>query len=348
MNDFNPTNPACIKEYKTNEESDFSQMLLLDEAALIIESCDSLFDTTNLRLTTVLEWSPFMESMFSYFISLKPGTPEVLFSKVETLVPELQGVYDFTFACINIHGKKYLLWTIYDYTTLYKELQRNQQRMHELEIQRQSLNNRIYQILNKNINLRTKTTAGNFSSSLLFQANNILLKNIFTDLEKISSVFKNKISLDILQTFEMNLLFQELKHSIYKNSNISVDCKVEWPFPKTIIGDFYNLKYILYDLLTIQNQQTSSSPSLSVTSAKGNNKDCHLSFKVETPLLSLSENQKTALNNEFSLDKLDENLLRLKIIQKLIMLQNGFVQSIISKNNRTTILFQLTYRVEEN
>lgn len=350
MNNFSPTNPLHIKEYKTDSGSDFSQMLLLDEAALIVESCDSLFDTKHLRKTSALEWSPFIESMFSYFISLKPETPEVLFSKVETFIPELQGIYDFTFAVIDLHGKKYLLWTIYDYTALYKELQRNQQRMHELEIQRQSLNNRIYQILNKNISLRSKTTNHHSSPccSLLFQANNILLKNIFTDLEKISSVSKNQINLNSLQTFDLYLLFQELQDSIYKNARITIDYKIERPFPKAIIGDFYNLKYILYDLLTIQNQQTKASPLLEVTCVNIGNKDCLFSFRVETPLLSLSESEEIALNNEFSLNMLNEKLLRLKIIQKLIMLQSGIVQSIISKNNRTTILFQLTYRLAEN
>ena len=145
-----------INQHKSNIENDYNQMLLLDVDSHIVESCDTLFSTLHLKPSAAIHWSPFIESIFSYLVTLESGTPEILFSRVEQPLPELQGFYDFTFAPLMIKGKKYILWTIYDYTALYQELQRTQQRRHEFEIQRQNLNNRIHNIVIKNLSLRSK------------------------------------------------------------------------------------------------------------------------------------------------------------------------------------------------
>ena len=332
----------------TNDNTDFNQMLLLDENAYIVESCDSLFSTTNLRNRSVLEWSPFVESIFGYLISLKAGTPEILFSRVEQPNENLRGFYDFTFASLDIENKKYILWTIYDYTSLYRELQINQQKRHELEIQKQNLNNRIHQIVVKNLKLKTKKIAMMKETPLLLKANNIILKNIVSDLDNIHPFFKTNVENYLVHTFSLERLTQDLAQKIEQNNELNLHYNISKNRFNNIIGDDNQVKYILYELLTLNNHKGSNVTKLDIDFNQKSSTEYQLNFKIINQRLHLTDQQIKDLGNEISLEESLEYLFRLKITLKLILLQNGFIQSIACQNNQTIIQFGLTYRISEN
>ena len=340
--DLNDTKPA-----ENNDNIDFNQMLLLDKGAYIVESCDSLFSTTDLKDKPVLEWSPFVESMFSYLISLKAGTPEVLFSRVEQPNKNLKGFYDFTFAPVSIKGNKYILWTIYDYTTLYTELQVNQQKRHELEIQKQNLNNRIYNIIVKNLSLKTKQGVTQEKTPLLLKANNFILKSIVADLDNINPFFKTAGDNYHIHTFSLSQLIQDLVKKIRQSSDIDLSFDISNDPFSNIIGDDNQVKYILYELLTLSNTKEGNSVKLAIDFNKKFENEYQVTFKITNQRLRLSNQETKDLGNEISLEEPVEYLFRLKIILKLILLQNGFIQSITCQDNQSIIQFGLTYRISE-
>jgi len=309
---------------------------------------DSLFTTVNLKNKSVLEWSPFVESIFGYLISLKAGTPEILFSRVEQPNEHLRGFYDFTFAPLNIKNKKYILWTIYDYTGLYRELQINQQKRHELEIQKQNLNNRIHHIIIKNLKLKTKKIVSKRETPLLLKANNIILKNIVADLDNIHPFFQTASDNYLANTFSLNQLIKDLTIKIAQNNDIKLSYdKLSNKF-NNIIGDNNQIKYILYELLTLNNTEGKNTVKLELDFSQKFNTEYQIIFKITNQRLHLTDQQIEGLVNEISLEESLEHLFRLKITLKLILLQNGFIQSINCQDNETVIQFGLTYRISEN
>jgi hypothetical protein len=128
-----------LKAYKskTKRLENSNQIVVLDEYGCIVQSCESIFDTTPYRTTPIQFAIPFLESVFEVISSLRVGTPEVLFSRIESPSPELVGYYDFTFSKIEDNQKNYILWGIYDFTPLYQDLIQYQQRYNEQEIYRQ-------------------------------------------------------------------------------------------------------------------------------------------------------------------------------------------------------------------
>ncbi len=124
---------------KVRHLSKFSQLILLSDEAHIISSCDSIFTTKELENIAVTTWFPFLESIFDYLMQLTLKSPEVKFSKIETPISQLPGIYDFNFSKILIDEQELLLWTIYDYTNLYEDFKNYQQRKNEYEILREIL-----------------------------------------------------------------------------------------------------------------------------------------------------------------------------------------------------------------
>jgi hypothetical protein len=334
-----------IQQEQNNEGKDFYQLLLLNNNSFIVESCDSLFSTKLLKHQPVTEWSPFVESIFEYIINLKSGTPEILFSGVEQPHDNLKGFYDFTFAPINIENNKYILWTIYDYTQLYKELQVHQQRKHELEIQRQNLGNKIHNIIIKNLSLKYKKSLSKEETPLLLKANNLILKNIVTDFEVISPFSNNNINSYLPQTFSVLQLIDNVKNQLEQNEGIELVCYTTEKISKNVIGNGDSLQYIFYELLSLNNYETATAAKLKWSFNEAEGQTYPFLFEIVNPRLSLSDSEIEAVLNEISLDEDNECLFRLNIVLKLISLQNGFVQSIDCQNNQTIIQFSLTCRI---
>lgn len=126
-----------LQRYKAQRLKHFSQVIVLNEKGKIIQSCDSIFSTTDLAAVPVYQWFPFLESIFESLLTLEVGMPELVFTKVEQPFDLLQGYYDFSFSKIAEGKEVVLLWFIYDYTALYQDLKYHQQLRNELEIKRQ-------------------------------------------------------------------------------------------------------------------------------------------------------------------------------------------------------------------
>ncbi|MGK0389915.1 MAG: hypothetical protein ACI94Y_002660 [Maribacter sp.] len=135
-----------VEQIRQQKLAHFCQVILIEKDGNVVESCDSIFNTSTLTQYSVSEWFPFIESVFYSLEHLKVGDAKLLFSKVEEPAPFLQGYYDFSFSRIEMKGKEYILWELFDYTTLYEDFKKYQQKRNELEIQRQ-----LFEIENKKL-----------------------------------------------------------------------------------------------------------------------------------------------------------------------------------------------------
>jgi hypothetical protein len=126
-----------LQQYKEKRLARFNQLVLLDDVGKVVQSCNSIFDTSNYSNKSICSDIPFLDSIFDIINSITLHSSEILFSKVESSFNQLKGVYDFTFSKILIENKTYILWAIYDFTALYKDLIDYQQRYNDLEIKKQ-------------------------------------------------------------------------------------------------------------------------------------------------------------------------------------------------------------------
>ena len=131
-----------LDKNKVRHLSKFSQLILLNVDAYIVSSCNSIFPTHELIDTPVNSWFPFLESIFDYLYQLQANSSEVKFSKIETPIRQLPGIYDFTFSKVIIDQEELLLWAIYDYTELYEDFKHYQQKKNEFEILMETLERR--------------------------------------------------------------------------------------------------------------------------------------------------------------------------------------------------------------
>lgn len=115
------------------------QIILLDREGLVHYSCDSLFEASKYKKESLLEMSPFLESIMPNLRNLNPKSAAVRFSKLENPCEELPGAYDFSFQWVNIHEGNFILWCIYDYSQLYESIRISQQKRQELELYKESL-----------------------------------------------------------------------------------------------------------------------------------------------------------------------------------------------------------------
>jgi len=131
-----------IKNKVDKEITKWRQLLLLDDDGFIMASCDSIFSSKSMRDNPVFVYFPLLESIFQDILQLQPHDSEIRFSKVESTNKCLPGFYDFTFYRTDIDSSLPILWTIYDYTDLYEDYMRYQQRKHEILLAQELLKSR--------------------------------------------------------------------------------------------------------------------------------------------------------------------------------------------------------------
>ena len=71
-------------------------------------------------------------------------------------------------------------------------------------------------------------------------------------------------------------------------------------------------------------------------------------IKIINSQLHLTDVQIHQIQNEISLEETSSFLFRLNLVLKLILLQNGILQSIVCQNNQTMIQFGLAFRITDN
>lgn len=116
-----------LQHYKIQKKlSTDSQILLMDHKGQFKASCNALFPTDHLKNTSLLDWSPFLESIFSNIQQIKANKPFEI-KCIQSNIRGLSGFYDYHFQMIKVNGNNLILWQITDKTSFYKALQKKQQ-----------------------------------------------------------------------------------------------------------------------------------------------------------------------------------------------------------------------------
>lgn len=370
-----------IDRFKVETLSKFSQLILLDEKSYILESCDSIFDTEKLRKTPGIDWFPFLESIYDQLLKLEPGSPEIKFAKVEKPLDDLQGYYDFTFAKRLIDGKERILWSIYDYTDLYIDFMQYQQKRNELEIHRQKLEYNYKTLKNQKEILQYKNLILENIQSIQSEYNSIinqalvqpinildgltdmlskvantgekdylvklkdsigLLQKVIGELEQISSPFDTQSNKYEEVDIEFNLVqtlvevFDTFRDQV--SSDVQLNFHIDEDTNKNLIGNPIRLKRIVYSLLLNSHQNDNEAAiQIMVFSSSNRNGLCSINFQI-------SENGKKDGIPIISI-KRKEQLVRLSIVKKLILIQGGEILVNENKSDSTlNISCQLPYK----
>ena len=98
------------------------QISYLNKKGQLIASSNGIFSTDCLQNESVLICFPFLESIFNNLIAGAPGKSYV-FEGVQTCIPCLPGIYDFTFTRLPAGTKNgaVLVWSIVDNTRYYNQ-----------------------------------------------------------------------------------------------------------------------------------------------------------------------------------------------------------------------------------
>ncbi|MFK7935772.1 MAG: hypothetical protein AB8G22_19825 [Saprospiraceae bacterium] len=108
-----------------------TQTIYLDKTGYLQNSCDSLFSTVGWQKGTILRQFPLLKSIFAGLAKMQVGNHPIHIPKVESATGLPNGFYDFSFVCLEIEGKDFIRWVIYDYTQKYSQLQETQQSQHD-------------------------------------------------------------------------------------------------------------------------------------------------------------------------------------------------------------------------
>ncbi len=364
-----------VKEFLLKHRSKFSQLIILDEQALIISSCDSIFDTQVLKESPVVSWFPFLESIYSNVWSMVEKDSNITFNKVETSLAELPGIYDFTFSTLTIQNKQLLLWSIYDYTDLYEDFKQFQQRKNELEIHRETLERRHKNLrstedikLQQNIIIESLdhlqlTYYNKIKDALLSPVNALdgftflitgaletrdtkytqqlrfAIKQLNLILDDLDTVNFENIANDF-KNQEFNLL--DLIHGIEtliqsKTNNFKLQHNIGVDVPDLLLGNFLYLKQTIFGILHNAAQvHPNSNYEIVINKIEDEPNLIKLHFQI---VEYLNANSITHSKVDYS-----RMIYQLSIIRQLIELQQGqvFVQK-DPKNLSISINFELSF-----
>jgi len=196
--------------------TDFHQVILIDDNAFVIESCNSIFDVEQFMGKSICEHFCFLESEFKHISSCKSG--KITFEKVQTEHSVLPGFYDFEFSKTTISDKSCIKWDIFDYTKVYEEFVKVQQLKNELDIQRQ--------YLNRNADSRPEVNEQNFFQS------------------EYNADYHSKTSLDLKELLNSNFDILNLVKSSSTDSRVFLDIE-------HLMGNLEMLSSEMQDYLTI-------------------------------------------------------------------------------------------------
>jgi len=126
-----------LNKYQLTHLSRSTQFVLFNIEGKLLESCNSLFQTSTLGDQTVFEWFPFLEAITDVIRMLDLGE-EVLFQRIQKPSALMPGAYDFK-VIRPITEVDTLLMIIVDHTEMYRQYQALQQQFNELYIEKQRI-----------------------------------------------------------------------------------------------------------------------------------------------------------------------------------------------------------------
>jgi len=115
------------------------QIILLDKEGCVHFSSETLFSTKAYVGTSMLSDNPFLESIFPQLKELTADSPTIRYSKIENPIPLLKGAYDFSFSFVHVEEGDFIMWSVYDYSDLYKKIKASQQKRNEMELYKERL-----------------------------------------------------------------------------------------------------------------------------------------------------------------------------------------------------------------
>ncbi len=352
--------------------SKFSQLILLNEQAQIVSSCDSIFTASTFKNDQVTDWFPFMESIFPSLWSMMTNQPNISFNKMQTPIPELPGIYDFTFSKVSIEHEAFILWNIYDFTDLYEDFRQFQQRKNELEIHRETLERRYQSLIHKDdikiqhniiierLDHLQLTYFNKIKSALLAPVNGldgitfllakslenkekkylqqlrITLKQLSLILDELEITNTTNLPAFSQENFKLIDLFIELT-SIIPSKPSSLKYSIDEKIPEVINGNSLYLKQTLFGIIinaTNLHPKSSFEVKVKLLERQGHN------LKIQFQLLEYLNAKSVLLSEE------DYSILiyRLSIVKQLIDLQRGHIY--VDKNPKDlsiSINFDLNY-----
>lgn len=128
-------NTATLSHSESNKTA--LQQILIDTRGFILESTDTIFSTFPQRHRPVMEWSPFIESIFPTLLSLNLCSPEIFFPRIQSITNKLMGLYDCSFMCVEwCDNQAIIVWNILDNSADMQKIQQAQQIFNEIRMRR--------------------------------------------------------------------------------------------------------------------------------------------------------------------------------------------------------------------
>ncbi len=332
-----------IEHVRKQKLAKFCQVMLISKEGLVVESCNSIFDVSKYSNKNIVDWFPFLESTFPTVRSQPKDTPALIFSKVENPSSFLPGYYDFTFSIVEIDEKEFVLWEIYDFTTLYEDFRHYQQKRNELEIQRQLLALQNKQLKNRGdilnrenliLNLREKiesplTTYDTALDAIMTFITDDKSNDLLASLSKMSKQLigivkelpenRKKVSgggIDENIFSLENVFYDSVQFIASQNKEINIiEASVAEDLPVRLFGDALGLKRIVVGLAT-NISKLYSNVVLKM----------HLYLENKTDARCLVGIQVKAIEGKELNIPISESLLRIAIIKKIIKMNQGTLE----------------------
>jgi len=271
-----------LEHYKFDRIKKSAQFILIDNNGGLIDSCNSIFDTSN-KSQEIKEWMPLMESIISQVLLLELDSPELFLPKIQAPMKELRGFYDFSFIKTELKGQELILWIIYDNTKIYKDFFSYQQNRNELVLKnqrigviqsvlqskRQELNSQIkrlnhfgkvkqtyYELISSNGQYESSNGNGHRNRALNGETSSYIseiettigsLQDLVEELVILTNVkdiskFENK-------EFQICSLLNQIAQNFVGENSVDFDINVHSDIPEQLIGNYIYLKQIIISLM---------------------------------------------------------------------------------------------------
>ena len=114
-----------------------NQQLILDWQGYILESTDTIFDTSQLHHRPIEEWSDFFGSMLPILHTLTLDSPAIVLPRIMSVTNFLEGFFDCSFMRAEWGDNKHVLvWNIVDNSEKMLKIQAVQQENNEIYIKK--------------------------------------------------------------------------------------------------------------------------------------------------------------------------------------------------------------------
>jgi len=348
---------SFMKMTNTNK-SKFHQVIWLDAEGFIYDSCESVFDTSEFRENSVGEYFHFFASELENILNSEAD--KITFSQMQTSLDCLPGFYDYTFSKKILNEKTYILWEVFDYTSVYKEYVKVQQIKNELDIQNQFITHQK-ELQNKKNEHSSKFFQTEYVSKQKSQSEELIRKLVYNKFGSPESLTYNKdnpsmdlhylrghleILIDEIDLFlDQTKVFEDKEveirtfiNNLFSNNSEAKVNNITLDFGESLPEKINVNKTILSQILTLMcvselDDKPSSESSLTVDNIQG-----------ETPRLSLK-----FIETFTSAENLDDfhtkRTIKLSIIKSLVSILGGDISSSFEvSKSRFELLVSLEYK----